>query len=195
MSQLVPRYTVVSTPRPAATTEASRGWKDYGADKYDKHDKECVGGNLEEGGVWTSPCDGKKDECCPGFTCKLDQPIFISQGSKYDGIIVSNEFAPYTEIAGTNTFSNGNFGSCCVGEFNYDITHLICEPGQVSIIDGTCLKRNLILKPKQNKQRNQLACMCCGGSVLLVNLNGNHWSAFCNNVAGGSDEFTGVCPN
>jgi hypothetical protein len=64
--------------------------------------------------------------------------------------------------------------------------------GQVSISDGSCRQRNLILNPNRQNQRNQLACMCCSGSVLF-NQNGNRWKAFCNDA--GDNSETGVCPN
>ena len=154
----------VAAPRPTGRGLGLGGPKTSFRDAH-----ACVGGNIALDGTWTSPCDGHKSKCCPGFTCKeYDGEIAASIGDNKRDSFVSFNAAPfqYPEYV-------ENFGECCYPEAEGSVVGFFCEVKPSYNSYGTYCKvydiypeiKDAVKYTDPQDALDNLACMCCEGTV------------------------------
>ena len=132
---------------------------------------------LPRFGVVTAPCGGH-DKCCDGFYCRQETAL----NTMVDG-------TPNTQISRIYDAPTSKPDQCCIPNFLIDVTEIVCPSGLYDSGDNTCDTSNGFW----SAGANNLACLCCEGTIARSGPTGDKASSiFCNNLAGAKRD-AGCC--
>jgi len=132
---------------------------------------------LPRFGVVTAPCGGH-DKCCDGFYCRKETAL----NTMVDGTL-------NTQISKIYDASTSKPDQCCIPNFLIDVTDIVFPSGLYDSGDNTCDTSNGFW----SAGANNLACLCCEGTIARSGPTGDKASSiFCNNLAGAKHD-AGCC--
>jgi hypothetical protein len=170
-----------SSIRPPTTTDPN--WRHPFSSQPRLPRAVCVGAEIEfdvalpaARGVVTAPCGGAV-KCCDGFYCKQETDL----NTMVDGQLITQESMIYEEFTSKSD-------QCCIPDVYYDVTKIACPREHYEILSETCDTAGF-----WSTGANNLACLCCEGTIERIVDAAKIGKIFCNTANDAISNDAGCC--